>query len=76
LAEIEDRRESNVEARRSGHYHTEGMANANIFPLRGCVGWIASMMVRPGKEWIFNVKSSVLGGMTGEAEEAGDVEFG
>ena len=64
-----------MEACGSGHYHTESMVNANIFPLRGCVGWIASTMVRPGKEWISNVKSSVLGGVTGEAEEAGDVEL-
>lgn len=68
-----------MEACGSGcRYQTEGMANANILPLRGCVGWIASTMVNPGEDspsWIFSAKSSVLGGVTGEAEEAGDVEL-
>jgi hypothetical protein len=50
------------------------MANARILPLRGCIGCIASTMVKP-PSWICSVKSSVLGGMAGEAEEAGDVEF-
>jgi hypothetical protein len=58
-------------------YQIEGIVNTNILPFRGCIGWITSDIVNPGEcssSWIFNAKSSVLGGIAGEAEEAGDEE--
>jgi len=64
--------------KRSPGHQTEGDANANIFVFRGCIGGAFSTRIdREGEEsaeTIFALKSSMPGGVGGDADEAGEVD--
>jgi hypothetical protein len=57
---------------------TEGIANANIFVFNGCIGGAFSTRIDKdgdkSTETIFALRSSIPGGVGGDADEAGEVE--
>jgi len=72
------RRNRKLKVERALGYQTEGIANANIFVFNGCIGGaFSTRMDKDGEEsaeTILALRSSIPGGVGGEADEAGEVE--
>jgi len=74
--EAESGRKTKVE--KDLDHQTEGIAKANIFVFRGCIGGAFSIRIDKegdeSAETIFALRSSIPGGVGGDADEAGEVE--